>query len=45
MFTAANRTAHCGDGAIDANTSSNACDNDPVNSRGRLAGLAIGLAV
>ena len=46
ISTYTNRTAHCGDGAIDArNVSSNACDNVPANSRSRLVGLAISLAV
>ena len=43
--TYTNRTAHCGDGAIDANTSSNARDNGPVNSRSRLDGLESNLAI
>ena len=43
--TYTNRTAHCGDGAIDANTSSNACDNGPVNSRSCLDVLESDLAI
>jgi hypothetical protein len=46
MFAAAESNFHCGDGALDArNTSSNACDNGPVNYRSRLVGLASSLAV